>query len=206
MEHKASIARVAAAVAALCGGILLAVPSLAQTSSQGGDPARAVKTVEICSACHGKDGNALLPLTPSLASQPETFLVSQMILFREGLRVVPTMAAVFGKTSEQDLLDLAAYFNQQALKPAPGARDAALYEQGAALSKRGSCGGCHLPDYRGRDQIPRLAGQKEDYLAATMIAFRDSKRAGTDTTMTGILYGIGDAEIRALAHYFAQQR
>ncbi len=145
-------------------------------------------------------------MTPSLAGQPETFLVSQMILFREGLRVVPTMAAVFSKTSEQDLIDLAAYFNKQALKPEPRARDTALYDKGAALSKRGSCGGCHKPDYRGHDQIPRLAGQKEDYLAATMIAYRDSKRSGTDTTMTGILYGIGDAEIQALAHYFAQQR
>ena len=189
--------RVALGLLALVCGTALA---------QGGNPERAVKTVEICSACHGKDGNAVVPLTPSLASQPETFLVSQMILFREGLRVVPTMAAVFSKTSEQDLLDLAAYFNKQTLKPSAGARDAALYEKGAALSKRGSCGGCHLPDYRGREQIPRLAGQHEDYLVATMIAFRDSKRSGTDTTMTGILYGISDAEIKALAHYFAQQK
>jgi cytochrome c553 len=174
--------------------------------AQGGNPERAVKTVEICSACHGKDGNAVLPLTPSLASQPETFLVSQMILFREGLRVVPIMAASFAKTTEQDLLDLAAYFNKQTLRPSPGARDAALYEKGEALSKRGSCGGCHLPDYRGRDQIPRLAGQHEDYLGATMIAYRDSRRSGTDTTMTGILYGISNDEIKALAHYFAQQK
>jgi cytochrome c553 len=129
-----------------------------------------------------------------------------MILFREGLRQVPAMAAVFAKTSEQDLLDLAAYFSRQTLKPHPGERNAALYEKGAALSKRGSCGGCHLPDYRGREQIPRLAGQREDYLAATMIAYRDSKRSGTDTTMTGILYGISDPEINALAHYFAQQK
>src|SRR2546430_8517307 len=97
--------------------------------AQGGNPERALKTVEICSACHGKDGNAVTPLTPSLASQPETFLVSQMILFREGLRQVPAMAAVFAKTSEQDLLDLAAYFRKQVLKPSSGPRDAALYEK-----------------------------------------------------------------------------
>ena len=174
--------------------------------AQGGNPERAAKTVEICSACHGKDGNAVTPLTPSLASQPETFLVAQMILFREGLRQVPTMNAVFAKTTEQDLLDLAAYFNKQPLIVGGESRNAALYEQGAALSKRGSCGGCHLPDYRGREQSPRLAGQREDYLNSTMIAYRDSKRSGTDTTMTGILYGISDAEIKALAHYFAQQR
>jgi cytochrome c553 len=185
------------ALLALAGGAALA---------QGGNAERARKTVAICSACHGMDGNAVLPLTPSLAGQPETFLVSQMILFREGLRVVPIMAQSFARTTEQDLLDLAAYFNQQTLKPNPGPRNAALYERGAALSSRGSCGGCHLPDYRGRDQIPRLAGQHEDYLAATMIAYRDNKRSGTDTTMTGILYGIGNEDIKALAHYLAQQK
>jgi len=174
--------------------------------AQGGDPGRAGKTVEICRACHGKDGNAVTPFTPSLASQPETFLVAQMILFREGLRQVPAMSAAFEKATEQDLLDLAAYFNRQSLKPGSEARNAALYEQGAALSRRGSCGGCHLPDYRGREQIPRLAGQREDYLISTLIAYRDGKRTDTDTTMTGILYGISDAEIRALAHFFAQQR
>jgi cytochrome c553 len=174
--------------------------------AQGGNAERAVKTVEICSACHGKDGNAVVALTPSLAAQPETFLVSQMILFREGLRQVPAMAAVFAKTSEQDLLDLAAYFSKQLLKPTTAARDAVSYEKGAALAKKGSCGGCHLPDYRGRDQIPRLAGQREDYLAASMVAYRDNKRSGADTTMTGILYGISDAEIGALAHYLAQQK
>jgi cytochrome c553 len=175
-------------------------------SAQGGNAERASKNVETCAACHGKDGNALLPLTPSLAGQPEPFLVSQMILFREGLRQVPAMNAVFAKTGEQDLLDLAAWFSRQAPKQQAASRDASLYERGAALSKRGSCGGCHLPDYRGREQIPRLAGQREDYLAATMIAYRDGKRSGTDTTMTGVLAGIGDAEIRALAHYLAQQR
>lgn len=202
MQHRAraAVGTLAFVLACACGA------ALAQSAGQGGNPQRAGKTVEICSACHGKDGNAVVPLTPSLAAQPETFLVSQMILFREGLRVVPTMMAVFATTSEQDLLDLAAYFSRQKLAPRAGARDAALYDQGAALSRRGSCGGCHLPDYRGRDQIPRLAGQHEDYLAATMIAYRDSKRSGTDTTMTGILYGISDAEIKALAHYFAQQK
>jgi cytochrome c553 len=185
--------------------VLLAALCSSAALAQGGNAERAAPVAKICAACHGEDGNATVPATPSLAAQPETFLVSQMILFREKLRVVPTMAAVFEKTSEQDLLDLAAYFNKQALRRGAGARDNALYEKGAALSKRGSCGGCHLPDYRGREQIPRLAGQKEDYLAATMIAYRDNKRAGTDTTMTGILYGISDAEIKALAHYFAQQ-
>ena len=174
--------------------------------AQGGNPERAAKTIEICSACHGQDGNAAVSSTPSLAAQPETFLVSQMILFREGLRQVPQMAGLFAKTSEQDLLDLATYFSKQSLKPNPGARDATLYDKGAVLSKRGSCGGCHLPDFRGREQIPRLAGQREDYLFSTMIAYRDNKRSGTDSTMTGILYGISDAELRALAHYLAQQK
>src|SRR5258706_7655240 len=98
--------------------------------AQSGNPERALKMVEICSACHGRDGNAVVPLTPSLASQPELFLVSQMILFREGLRQVPAMTAVFAKNTGQDLLDLTAYFSQQTLEPTTPPRGARFYQKG----------------------------------------------------------------------------
>ena len=67
------------------------------------------------------------------------------------------------------------------------------------------CGSCHLPDYRGQRQVPRLANQREDYLVAAMKAYRDNKRAGTDTSMNAVLYRVRDGDIQALAHYLAHQ-
>ena len=67
------------------------------------------------------------------------------------------------------------------------------------------CGGCHLADFSGQKQVPRIANQREDYLAATMKAYRDNKRAGPDTSMNGILYRVPDGDIDALAHFLAHQ-
>lgn len=84
-----------------------------------------------------------------------------------------------------------------------GARDGVLTERGQALSQRMNCGVCHLPDYRGREHIPRLAGQREDYLLHTLREYRDNKRVGTDTSMNAVVYAVPDADLAALAHYLA---
>jgi cytochrome c553 len=67
------------------------------------------------------------------------------------------------------------------------------------------CGSCHLPDYRGQKHVPRLSNQREDYLVSTLLAYRDNRRTGTDTSMNGMMYQVTDGEIRALAHYLAHQ-
>ena len=66
-----------------------------------------------------------------------------------------------------------------------------------------ACGSCHLQDYRGQKQVPRLTNQREDYLVAAMKAYRDNKRTGADTSMNAVLYQVPDSEIQALAHYLA---
>ena len=78
-------------------------------------------------------------------------------------------------------------------------------KRGTELAAQMHCGQCHLPNYRGRAQMPRLAGQREDYLVDTMRLYRDNKRTGADTTMAEILRGVSDADIRALAHFLARR-
>jgi cytochrome c553 len=73
------------------------------------------------------------------------------------------------------------------------------------LAKGMACGSCHLGDYTGQRQVPRVASQREDYLAATLKAYRDNKRIGTDTSMNSILYQVPDTDIDALAHFLAYQ-
>ena len=143
---------------------------------------------------------------PSLAGQQEQFLVLQIFLLREGLREVPQMAGMFNGLSDPDLTDMAAHFAGQA-PPSSGnaSRDPKLHTRGAGLSKAMGCGSCHLNDYRGQKQVPRIANQREDYLAATMKAYRDNQRTGADTSMNGILYRLPDGDIQALAHYLAHQ-
>ena len=59
--------------------------------------------------------------------------------------------------------------------------------RGKQLAESMHCGQCHLPKYEGRAQMPRLAGQREDYMIDAMIGYRDGKRTGADTTMSEVL-------------------
>jgi len=157
-----------------------------------------------CAACHGVDGNSKTSASPSLAGQPRTFLENQLIMIREGIRDIPAMKGQLDGVRDPEIIALAKHFSSLPLKPLNAPRNTALFERGAVLSKQALCGTCHLPDYRGRDQMPRLAGQREDYLLHSMRQFRDNQAIGRDTIMTASLYGIPDADLIAIAHYLAQ--
>jgi len=169
------------------------------------DPLRGAAKAAACAACHGAPDRPPLAGMPTLAAQQEQFLVLQMFLMREGLRDVPQMAGTLKDLSDRDLDDVAAYFARQKPPRGESGGNPKLRASGAALAKGMACGSCHLGDYSGQRQVPRLAGQREDYLAATMKAYRDNKRVGTDTSMNGILYQVPDGDIEALAHYLAHQ-
>ncbi len=169
------------------------------------DLARGETLARPCAACHGTPDREPLPLTPSLARQPEDYTVLQLFLLREGLREAPQMAGMLKGITDPDFFDIAAYYARQA-PPRGGTKpDPQMRARGAALSRTLGCGSCHLGDYRGQKQVPLIANQREDYLAATMKAYRDNKRTGADTNMNGILYKMPDGDIQALAHYLAHQ-
>ena len=164
--------------------------------------ASAADRIALCESCHGAGGNSTTALVPSIAGQPATFLENQLIFFREGLRNAPVMGPLMKGVEDPEITALARHFSRQAVKAARGApADAATIARGRQIAGKRHCGQCHLPSYEGRAQIPRLAGQREDYLVDTMKAYRDGKRTGADTTMSEVLDGLRDEEIVALAAY-----
>lgn len=186
------------AIAALLAGVILSLVaplSFAQDMSA---------KLAVCAACHGPDGNATMAGTPSLAGQPKVFLENNLIMIREGIRDIPVMKGQLDGLSDPQIIALAKFYSAQTLKPVPGKRDDALYERGQFLSKQALCGTCHLPDYVGREQMPRLAGQREDYLLHTMRQFRNNQAIGRDTIMAASLYGMNDDDLKAIAQYLSQ--
>lgn len=186
------------AIAALLAGAILSLVaplSFAQDISA---------KLAVCGACHGPDGNSTMAGTPSLAGQPKIFLENNLIMIREGIRDIPVMKGQLDGLSDSQIIALAKFYSAQTLKPVPGKRDEALYERGQFLSKQALCGTCHLPDYVGREQMPRLAGQREDYLLHTMRQFRNNQAIGRDTIMAASLYGMNDDDLKAIAQYLSQ--
>jgi cytochrome c553 len=72
------------------------------------------------------------------------------------------------------------------------------------LAGKNRCASCHESSFHGREQMPRLAGQREDFLAEVMLQYRQNRRPGGDTMMSAALYGIPEADFKALAHYFSR--
>ncbi|MGH8639596.1 MAG: c-type cytochrome [Burkholderiales bacterium] len=177
-------------------------PSAAQKSA---DPARGAAKAAACVACHGSADKPAQAGVPLLAGQHHEFLVLQMFYLREGLRDVPQMAGMLKGYTDRDLEDVAAYFARQ--KPAAGktSTNGALRDRGEELAKSRGCNGCHLDDYRGQKHVPRIAGQREDYLVIALKSYRDNKRTGTDTSMNEAMYQVSDPDIAALAHFLVHR-
>jgi cytochrome c553 len=165
----------------------------------------AQERLQLCAACHGPDGNSVNPQIPSIAGQPKLFLENQLILFREELRRSEQMLPVVKGLKDPEIIKLAEHFSKLPAKDMEtGGLDKNLAQRGSQRAKELRCGVCHLSDYSGQNQIPRLAAQREAYLDAEMRAYRDNKRTGGDTIMAATLYGVSDADIKALAHFLAR--
>jgi cytochrome c553 len=160
--------------------------------------------LKVCSACHGNDGNSVMVGSPSLAGQPKVFIEHQLVMIREGLREIAMMKGQLNGISDAQIVAIAKHYSALPVQSEPGERNLVLYDRGQLLAKQALCGTCHLPNYVGREQIPRLAAQREDYLLHTMRQFKNNQATGRDTIMAASLHGIPDDDLKALAHYFAQ--
>jgi cytochrome c553 len=176
------------------------LPSLALASALLAAPAPA-QDLAACLDCHGEGRPD--PAVPSLGGQPELFLLYQLFYFREGQRRSEPMTSLIAGRTDAELQALAA--GLVALpppEPATGA-DPARYAKGAEVAAARRCGTCHLPDYSGREQMPRLAGQEEAYLQKALADYRSGARVGTQAAMAEALAGLDEADFEAIAHYLA---
>ena len=180
-----------------------------------GDAVAGKDKVVGCGACHGADGNSLVPTFPKLAGLGEKYLLKQMIDIRDGARPVPTMAGQVDGKPDQDLADMAAFYAAQVRSG--GQADPALVELGAKIYRGGiaernvaACTACHSPSGKGNVPagFPPLAGQHADYIAAQLKAYRQGyddeagRTNGGDTKiMRTIAFGLSDKEIEAVSSY-----
>jgi cytochrome c553 len=159
--------------------------------------------VAACWACHGANGQSTQKEIPSLGGQPEFFLLTQLFLFREGRRGGPMIELARGFTDD----DLRAFSARLAKLPPPqppaGDPDPARIARARTVLQKVHCRVCHNPDFSGREQMPRLASQREDYLLKSMREFQTGRRIGYGAAMTQELDGLSDQDLQDLAYFFA---
>lgn len=187
--------------------LLVSLPVLAMGDADAGQGKAA-----ICAACHGMDGNSVVPNWPKLAGQHTAYLERQISLIKNGSRPVPEMVGIVAALSDQDIADIAAYYASQTT--AAGLSDETFLAAGEQLYRAGiaekdvpACMSCHGPAGKGNplSGYPSLAGQHTVYSEKMLKGFRAGTVWGEDDsnskTMTEIANRLTDNEIKAVASY-----
>jgi cytochrome c553 len=157
-----------------------------------------------CLACHGAQGQSEIENVPSLGAQPAPYSLIQLVIFREKIRVAEPMNEMARELSDDDLRAMSdALAGLPPPNPPADPGDPARLERARALTEENHCNVCHRPDFSGRENVPRLADQREDYLLKALRDYKSGARHGYDATMAEALQPVGDAQIVELAYYLA---
>ncbi len=184
--------------------VAVAVASLAGSTG-------AAETVEeraaACFGCHGEHGQSETAYTPSLGAQQSPYALIQLFMFREKLRTFEPMNDMAKSFTDDDLQKFADFISRLP-KPQPpaDAADPARMQRGLALAQANRCNSCHNPDFSGKENVPRLANQREDYLNKTLSEYKDNTRHGYDGTMADVMGSVTKEQIPDLAYYISHYR
>lgn len=158
-----------------------------------------------CLACHGEKGKSENENTPSLGAQQAPYTLIQLYMFREKLRINGIMNEMAKPLGDDDLRTFSDFIAKLPKPEAPAeAADAARMQRGQAAAQQHRCNTCHNPDYSGKENVPRIGHQREDYLAKTLAEYKSNARAGYDASMADVMAQVTPAQIADLAYYIAR--
>src|SRR5439155_17433464 len=151
--------------------------------------------VPTCFECHGENGQSQLPEVPSLGAQPALYTLVELVMFRDKLRITEPMNEMTKGLSDDDLRAASDMISKlQPPGPVSDTPDPARMDRGRALAQQNRCNFCHQSNFQGLDNVPRLAGQREDYLLKALRAYKDNSRRGYDAQMSEVVYSIKDED------------
>jgi cytochrome c553 len=160
-----------------------------------------------CLSCHGENGQSQNPEVPSLGGQPEYYVTIQLVMFRDKLRAVDIMNQVMTDASDDAVRELASFVSRlPPPEPVLDTSDSARMERAKELARQNHCGVCHKPDFSGGQNVPRLAGQREDYLVKALRGYKDNSRRGYDASMADVIEPLTDEQMLDMAYYLARVR
>ncbi len=194
----------------------LAVASVTAFSAHAqeikGDAKAAEQKIAMCIGCHGIKGyQASFPevyRVPMISGQNAKYIVSSLNAYQKGERKHPTMRGIATSLSEQDIADMAAYYEQhgktEPVSKTPSAPDAKV----SALLQKGACVSCHGDNFSKPidPSYPKIAGQHKDFLFVALKSYKVENQATwgrSNGVMGGIAKQYSNAELKALAGYIA---
>jgi len=156
-----------------------------------------------CLACHGVNGNSSMPGVPSLAAQNARYIYLQLRDYQEGRRENIMMTPMAAGLTRPEMQELANYFSQQKLSSKNFKADPEKVKKGIAKADETLCAMCHLGEFKGQNEIPKVAGQNFDYVVGMLKAFKAKTRTNDAGNMTSVASTLSDEDIENLGHYIA---
>lgn len=186
----------------------------ASTGALAQDAAAGQRKAAMCIGCHGIPGyQASFPevyRVPKISGQNGKYIAAALTAYRGGERKHPSMRALAGSLSDQDIQDLAAFYEkhgESSVKPVSAA-PAAPSSEVAALLTKGACASCHGADFNKPIDAayPKLAGQPADYLYVALKSYQVEGRAlhgRANAIMSGQVKQFKLSELKAMAQYIS---
>jgi len=168
------------------------------------------KKAATCAACHGEGGNAIIPQNPKLAGQSAEYIVKQLTEFKNGTRKDPVMSGMAAPLSEQDMVELAAYFAAQTplAGNGKGSDTGSKIYYGGKVNHVGqaitACVACHGASGKGMAKagFPSLANQNAEYIASQLTKFKSGERANDKAKMMrDVAMKLSENDINELAQF-----
>jgi len=204
--------------------VSIVLATLSANSLASGDAEAGQTKSATCMACHGLAGNSTMPNFPKLAGQGEGYILKQLQEFKSGARNNAIMAGVVAILSEQDMMDIAAYYSTQTISENSAKANEETIELGRKIYLGGkkdtqttACIACHGPKGLGipSAKFPALGAQHAEYTVSQLKAYRQysiNEQTGSDDLardndyegmMRNVARGLTTVEIEALAQYIA---
>ena len=192
-------------------GLALATTQIHAESLVDGSAEAGKARALTCNACHGADGNSGSPMWPNLAGQNAPYILEQLTAFKDGSRQDPLMSGQAMMLTEEDMANLAVYF-ESLPAAAQSVADEKLLDRGEALYRGGNkkeeaaaCLACHGPTGRGNPaaKYPALKGQHAAYTTKQLNDYANSSRTtdGKTRIMRDIAANLDEKDIAALSSY-----
>lgn len=167
----------------------------------------------MCIGCHGIVGyQASFPeihKVPKISGQGAKYITSSLNAYKKGERKHASMRGIADSLTDQDIADLAAYYEASSAAPgavASPAKAAGASAKAEALLAKGACVSCHGDNFSKPSDAsyPKIAGQHSDYLFVALKAYKTENNPNIgrgNAIMAGMAKQFTNAELKELANY-----
>ena len=170
--------------------------------------------VAMCIGCHGIHGyQSSFPevhKVPKISGQSAKYIANALVAYQKDERKHPTMKSIAASLTEQDITEIAAYYEQHGLAQTPAVPEtpAEAPAKVKALLEKGACISCHGANFNKPidGSYPKIAGQYADYLYVALKSYQtegNSKVGRSNAIMAGQVKNYTHAELRLIANYIS---